>query len=107
MQLHFGPFVLDEEARALMLRGKAKHVQPRVFDLLAYLVKNAGRVVPKDELLDALWPNVTVTESSLQQAASLARRVLAEGGIGAALRNFVRHGYRFALDAPGLVLFAP
>lgn len=107
MQLHFGPFVLDEEARALTLRGKAEHVQPRVFDLLAYLVKNAGRVVPKDELLDVLWPNVTVTESSLQRAASLARRVLAEGGIGGALRNFARHGYRFALDTPGLGLFAP
>ncbi|MBL8592589.1 MAG: winged helix-turn-helix domain-containing protein, partial [Devosia sp.] len=71
MQMHFGPFVLDEEARALMLRGEAQHVQPRVFDLIAYLVRNAGRVVPKDELLDALWPNVTVTESSLQRAASL------------------------------------
>ncbi|RYE46563.1 MAG: hypothetical protein EOP24_15430 [Hyphomicrobiales bacterium] len=101
MQLTFGPFVLDEEARALMLRGQARHVQPRVFDLLAYLVRNAGRVVPKDELLDALWPNVTVTESSLQRAASLARRVLAEGGVGEALRNFARHGYRFALDAQG------
>lgn len=107
MQLTFGPFVLDEEARALMLRGKAQHVQPRVFDLLAYLVHNAGRVVPKDELLDALWPNVTVTESSLQRAASLARRVLADGGIGEALRNFARHGYRFALDAPGLGAVAP
>lgn len=101
MQMHFGPFVLDEEARALTLRGEAQHVQPRVFDLLAYLVRNAGRVVPKDELLDALWPDVTVTESSLQRAASLARRVLSEGGVGEALRNFARHGYRFALDMPG------
>ena len=107
MQMHFGPFVLDEEARALMLRGEAQHVQPRVFDLIAYLVRNAGRVVPKDELLDALWPNVTVTESSLQRAASLARRVLAEGGVGEALRNFARHGYRFALDMPGLGGLAP
>lgn len=107
MKFSFGEFELDEDARSLTLRGAAQHVQPRVFDLLAYLVKNAGRVVPKDELLDVLWPNVTVTESSLQRAASLARRVLADGGMGEALRNFARHGYRFALDNPGLGLFAP
>ncbi len=102
MPLHFGPFVLDEDARSLTMSGVALHVQPRVFDFLAYLVKNAGRVVPKDELLDTLWPGVIVTESSLQRAASLARRVLADGGIGEALRNYARHGYRFALDTPGL-----
>lgn len=107
MPLRFGPFVLDEDARSLTLDGVAQHVQPRVFDLLAYLVNNAGRVVPKDELLDALWPNVIVTEASLQRAASLARRVLSEGGIGEALKNYARHGYRFAIDAPELGRLAP
>ena len=34
-------------------------MQPRVFDLLVYLVSNSDRVVPKDELMDALWPDVT------------------------------------------------
>ena len=50
-------------------------LQPRVFDLLVYLVRNRARVVSKDELLDALWPGVTVTDNSLQRAVStLARR---------------------------------
>jgi DNA-binding winged helix-turn-helix (wHTH) protein len=94
----FGPFVLDEEARSLTLRGQRQDVQPLVFDLLAYLVRNAGRVVPKDELMDALWPDLTVTEASLQRAVSLARRALAAGGMERAIRSFVRHGYRFGLD---------
>src|SRR4029079_7252122 len=94
----FGPFALDEDARRLTLRGAPQEVQPLVFDLLAYLVRNAGRVVPKDELMDALWPDLTVTEASLQRAVSLARRALAPGGMEKAIRSFVRHGYRFGLD---------
>ena len=101
----FGPFELDEDARSLTLRGAPQEVQPLVFDLLAYLVRNAGRVVPKDELMDALWPDLTVTEASLQRAVSLARRALAAGGMEKAIRSFVRHGYRFGIDpdlaAPG------
>jgi DNA-binding winged helix-turn-helix (wHTH) protein/tetratricopeptide (TPR) repeat protein len=97
----FGDFVLDEEARSLTLRGQVVPVQPLVLDLLAYLVRNAGRVVPKDELMDALWPDVNVTEASLQRAISLARRALAAGGLETAIRSYTRHGYRFGID-PGL-----
>jgi DNA-binding winged helix-turn-helix (wHTH) protein len=103
----FGPFELDEPARTLSLRGEPQSIQPRVFELLAYLVGNAGRVVPKDELLDVLWPNVIVTESSLQRAASLARRTLAAGGLGDAIRNIARYGYRLAIDDPGLGSLTP
>ena len=94
----FGPFELDPMTRELRLNGEPLVVQPRVFDLLAYLVGNAGRVVPKDELMDVLWPKVIVTESSLQRAASLARQALAAGGLERAIRNFARRGYRFMID---------
>jgi DNA-binding winged helix-turn-helix (wHTH) protein len=102
MRHSFGPYTLDEGARELALSGAPVPVQPRVFDLLVYLVRNAGRVVPKDELMDALWPDVTVTEASLQRLVSLARRALEAGGLGDAIRSFVRHGYRFAIDRPAL-----
>jgi DNA-binding winged helix-turn-helix (wHTH) protein len=102
MLYRFGSFELDEEARSLTLRGATQKVQPRIFDLLAYLVKNGGRVVPKDELMDALWPNLTVTEASLQRAVSLARSALAVGGLENAIRSYVRHGYRFGIDNPTL-----
>jgi tetratricopeptide (TPR) repeat protein len=102
MKYSLGPFELDEEARGLSLDGKLQDVQPRVFDLLAYLVRSGGRVVPKEELMDALWPDVMVTEASLQRAVSLARRALAAGGLERAIRSYVRHGYRFAIDDPGL-----
>lgn len=103
MRHSFGPYILDEAARELSLHGTAVAIQPRVFDLLVHLVRNAGRVVSKDELMDTLWPDVIVTEASLQRLVSLARRALEPGGLGTAIRSFVRHGYRFSVDRPDLL----
>jgi len=98
LKIRFGAFELNEAARSLTLGGEEQVIQPRVFDLICYLVNNAGRVIPKDELMDALWPGVTVTESSLQRAASLVRQVLAAGSLEGSIQNFAKRGYRFALD---------
>jgi DNA-binding winged helix-turn-helix (wHTH) protein len=94
----FGPFQLDEAARVLRLAGREVALQPRVFDLLVYLVQNRERVVSKNELLDKLWPDVTVTEASLQRAVSVLRAALREGGMEEAVRSFPRIGYRFCFD---------
>src|SRR5260370_5425291 len=69
----FPSFEIDEPARELRAGSRVLPLQPRVFDLLVYLAKNRGRVVPKDELLDTLWADVTVADGSLQRAVSLAR----------------------------------
>jgi DNA-binding winged helix-turn-helix (wHTH) protein len=94
----FGPFRLDEPGRVLRLADRELPLQPRVFDLLVYLVRNRTRVVSKDELLDIVWPGVTVTDNSLQRAVSTLRGVLREGGMEDAIRNFPRSGYRFCAD---------
>lgn len=107
MAYRFGDFELDEAARTLTFRRAVQPVQPRVFDLLVYLVRNAGRVVPKEELLNALWPDVIVTDASLQRAVSLARAALAVGNMDKAIRSFVKHGYRFAVDEPSLGVAVP
>jgi DNA-binding winged helix-turn-helix (wHTH) protein len=98
VNFEFGPFQLDEPCRALRLNGRELTLQPRVFDLLVYLVRKRDQVVSKDELLSALWPSVTVTEGSLQRAASLLRATLREGGMEETIRSFPRIGYRFCLD---------
>lgn len=96
--LHFGPFTLDEPARVLRLREREVDLQPRVFDLLAYLARFRERVVSKDELLDAVWPGVIVTDNSLQRAVSLLRSALRKGGMEDAVRNIPRAGYRFCIE---------
>lgn len=102
MAYRFGEFELDESARSLALRGQGLSLQPKVFDLLAYLVRHAGRVVSKQELMEHLWPDVHVSEASLQRAVSLLRRTLREGSFESALKSFTGHGYRFSLDQPDL-----
>jgi pimeloyl-ACP methyl ester carboxylesterase len=94
MTIVFDEFELDPARRELRVDGQPQSLQPQVFDLLLYLVENHERVVPKRELLEALWPDTIVTESSIQRAVSLARGAL--GARGAELiQTFPRQGYRF------------
>ena len=98
MAVEFGPFELDEAGRVVMCARQEVPLQPLVFDLLVYLVHNRDRVVSKDELLDAIWPKVTVTDNSLQRAVSALRSVLRKGGMDGAIRNVPGKGYRFCID---------
>jgi len=95
---HFGEFELDRGAGELRLRGREVVLQPRVFQLLAYLVGNRDRVIDKEELLSAIWPGLVVTDASLQRAVSLVRSALREGGLEEAVRTYSRRGYRFCVD---------
>lgn len=90
----FPCFEIDEETRELRSGGRVIALQPRVFDLLVYLARNTARVVPKDELLDSVWPGVMVTDGSLQRAISLARQALEQAGASRSIRTFARQGYR-------------
>lgn len=94
----FGPCELDEARRSLSAHGREIRLQPRVFDLLCYLVRHRERVVSKDELLDALWPDTIVVDNALQRVVSLSRSALAEVGLGEAVRTYARHGYRFCME---------
>ena len=98
MTFRFGDFELDEACRELRFRQQPLLLQPRVFDLLALLIRNRDRVVNKDELLDTLWPGTIVGDGSLQRAVSLARSALKQGGLDRAIRNYSRQGYRFCFD---------
>ncbi len=89
----FGDFELSEARFELARGGVALHVQPKVLDLLLYLVRHRDRAVPKAELLSAVWPDVVVSEASLDKAVAGARRAL-----GDARRHIVTvrgRGFRF------------
>jgi pimeloyl-ACP methyl ester carboxylesterase len=94
MTIVFDEFELDPARRELRVEGEARALQPQVFDLLLYLVENHERVVPKQELLETLWPDTVVTESSIQRGVSLARSALGERG-PELIQTFPRQGYRF------------
>jgi DNA-binding winged helix-turn-helix (wHTH) protein/tetratricopeptide (TPR) repeat protein len=98
MSVRFGIFELDEEAGELRMAGEPVAIQPKPLALLAYLIRERDRVVPTDELLEALWPGTIVSPGSLTRAVSHARRAIEDTHRGALLRSFPRRGYRFTGD---------
>jgi DNA-binding winged helix-turn-helix (wHTH) protein len=93
----FGEFELDESLRALRRRGRDVRLQPKVLDLLLFLVRHRERVVPKPVLFRELWPDVIVTEASLTRLVKEARRALGDDGRRQRmLRTAHGRGYRFA-----------
>jgi adenylate cyclase len=76
--LQFSSFILDlDRMRVIGPAGKAE-LRPKSFDVLRYLVEHSSRVIGKEELIDAVWPNVTVTDESLTRCISDVRHVLGD-----------------------------
>ena len=97
MSLAFGDFEISPETYELRRAGQPVHVEPRVFELLAYLLAHRGRLVSKQELLERLWSNEFVTESALSRAVRDARRALGESGAEKRWIETVHgRGFRFA-----------
>src|SRR5262249_9686177 len=71
-------------------------LEPRVFDLLAYLVQHSGRTIPTEELLAQLYPNEFAPVERLTNAVAQARKVLGDTGqTQRYIQTVRRRGYRF------------
>lgn len=93
--LSFGPFLLDAEERRLTRDGVDLRIATRHFDLLCVLVGRAGQLVTKEMLISAAWPDVIVTNGSLDQALYLLRRLLRMPSGESCLETHPRRGIRF------------
>jgi DNA-binding winged helix-turn-helix (wHTH) protein/pimeloyl-ACP methyl ester carboxylesterase len=95
----FGAFQLDVTERRLLQSGQPISLRSKVFDTLALLVQNHGRLLRKDELMQKIWPDAIVEENNLDHNISQLRRVLGEGKNGLKFIETVpRQGYRFIAD---------
>jgi len=95
----FGPFRLDSAARLLFRDQEHLAITPKVLETLLFLVENAGRVVTKDELMAALWPDTVVEESNLTQSIFTLRRTLGESAAD--------HRYVATVPGQGYTFVAP
>lgn len=91
----FGPFRLEAAERRLLRDGRPESLQPRVFDTLVLLVRNAGHLLTKEELIAALWPDTVVEEGNLAKNIWTIRRVLGDPDGNAYIETIPRVGYRF------------
>ena len=73
----FGNGRLDLRTRELTVDGAPVHVEPQVFDVLAYLIEHRDRLVSKTELLDAVWGSQFVTESALTSSVQWTSNAVA------------------------------
>src|SRR5919197_252818 len=92
----FGDYVLDTQRYELQHAGEPIKLRRKVFQVLAYLLAHRERVVPKQELLEHLWPDQFVGDEVLKACIMALRRALGEQG---RTPRFVRtlhgQGYRF------------
>jgi TolB-like protein/DNA-binding winged helix-turn-helix (wHTH) protein/Tfp pilus assembly protein PilF len=98
----FGPFRLDAAERLLSRDGEVISLQPKVFDLLLALVARPGRLVEKDELMKAVWPDTIVEEVNLANNISILRKTLSENG-ERFIETAPKRGYRFVASVREIV----
>src|SRR5688572_780955 len=96
----FGDFRLDIAERVLeRLDGeRIDNLPEKSFQTLALLVRRAGRLVSKDELIEHVWPDTIVEDNNLEKAIHAIRAALGEKSGGVKYVETVRkHGYRFVI----------
>lgn len=96
MLVRFDEFEVDLETRLLSRAGQLVPLNPRTFDLLAYLIAHPHQLVTREQILEALWPDRFVEEGNLSQHIFLLRKALNESRETARLvRTIPGRGYEF------------
>ena len=92
----FEDFALDTKRRELRRGTTLLSIEPKVFDLLAFVIRNRERVVSRDDLLSSVWDRRIVSESALTTCVNAARSAIADSGDEQRLiKTLPRKGIRF------------
>jgi len=90
--------VIDTEGRSLTRHGAEVHLTTKAFEVLALLVSQRPRAIPKAELLEVVWPGTFVTDASLARTIHEIRSAIGDDKAGA-IRTVHGHGYAFVGEA--------
>ena len=97
----FDDVSLDVQNLQLTVHGEIRPLEPKSFRLLEFLIKNRGRVVPKEEILAAVWPDTFVTDNALTRAVGQIRKALDDDAKEPRyIETVPTIGYRFIGGAP-------
>jgi class 3 adenylate cyclase len=95
--IQFASFVLDLDRLCLLGPSGKAELRPKSFEVLRYLIEHAGHVVTKNQVIEAVWPDVTVTDESLAVCVSEIRRALGDKN-QLIIKTVPKRGY--LLDVP-------
>ena len=99
MDYLFDNCALVTQRRELRRCGRVVPIEPQIFDLLHYLVRNRDRVVSRDELIAMVWKGRIVSDSTLSSRISTVRAAIGDDGKQQRLiKTFSRRGVRFVAD---------
>ncbi len=93
----FGEFTLDLTRGCVLKAGEEIKLRPKVYETLKYLVEHPGRLIGKQELMEAVWPDAFVTDDSLVQCTLELRRALDDRS-QQLLKTVPRRGYLFTAE---------
>jgi TolB-like protein/DNA-binding winged helix-turn-helix (wHTH) protein/cytochrome c-type biogenesis protein CcmH/NrfG len=105
-RLQFGRYILDLDRGCLFLDGSEIALRPKTFAVLRYLVEHCGRLVSKEELFEAIWPKLVVTDDALVQSIGELRHALGHDG-PRLIKTIPRRGYRFESDVSAASIESP
>jgi len=96
MRISFGPFAFDPENRLLWRDGTEVALPPRVLGVLELLIERPGQIIARQDLLDRVWKDAFVTDTSLAEAVSVLRQALGDDPQSPRyIQTIHRRGYRF------------
>src|SRR5579862_2836117 len=98
----FGRFVANSATRELLCDGEPVTLSYRLFETLLVFVSDPGRILTKDELLEAIWPGRYIEESSLTQAIYTLRKLLEGDGDTQYIVTAPGRGYKFVVPVERL-----
>jgi TolB-like protein/Tfp pilus assembly protein PilF len=105
MVYQFGEFEIDPRNYQLRRNDSAIDIEPKVFDLLSYLVENRDRLVTRDELFENLWSGLVVSDTSLSNQIKEARKAVGDDGQKQhTIKTVHGRGYQFVasvVETPG------
>ncbi|MGI9370365.1 MAG: winged helix-turn-helix domain-containing protein [Ruegeria sp.] len=99
MEYHFADFVLSRTRHTLTRSGERIYIEPLVFDLLHLLVREAGELVTRDQMVDEIWQGRFVSESAISACVAAARRAIGDSGKEQSIiRTVPRRGFVLVAD---------
>ena len=108
MRHRFGDFEVDTDRYEIRRSGKVQPVEPLVFDLIAYLVGNANRVITRDDVIAAVWQGRIVSDATISSCIKSARKALGDSGDSQSYIRTVRgRGFEFRTPVAAIEDSAP
>jgi pimeloyl-ACP methyl ester carboxylesterase len=96
MKYRFGQCELDIDRHELRVGGDPRAIEPQVFDLLRHMAENSGRLISRDELIEAVWGGRIVSDAAISSRINAARRAVGDDGSRqAVIKTVPRRGFRF------------